>query len=581
MTYDKKFYAQYGLKITTDLMLKSDDKNLQKLSERMFNALQNPNVSKQTVAELEGLVKKYPEHQSFRNYLYLGYVKLNDHKKAYEVLQQTLRDHPDYAFAHYNLAEHYIREGHINKAAATLKEPYDIRHFEKDEFIHFSSYKNYYAVAIVIELARKNIEKAIELHRPLYDFDPKHKDVKALATKIGVAKMRNNPLFGENSSLFGKESPQNRSVDSISKPISGAYLSDGKGKPIFNHVEIHQLYQYGLENIPKSVIKSILALPRQSLIQDLEHVLMDTILRYAHFQNKDWNENTDNFFVHAIYLLTELKAEESLPVLLNFLRQDEEFTDFWLSDSAEIYLGCPIYLLGMNQLAALKALALEENMYYENRLYGCKVAVQIAIKQPERRSEVLQFFKDIIQKHLDNPNNDHLIDSEFLGFVISAIIDFRGFELEEDIKALFATGWIDTSISGDIEEVLQELHKPFNPFYEDPMPKDIFESYSVKYEERRPKSNDDEDTTLEAFLTDPYQQYMAEATPNLFGSALNKLLGVEDEDDDEDDEEDYDYGEKDFYQPPQVTVKRETPKVGRNDLCPCGSGKKYKKCHGN
>jgi preprotein translocase subunit SecA len=26
--------------------------------------------------------------------------------------------------------------------------------------------------------------------------------------------------------------------------------------------------------------------------------------------------------------------------------------------------------------------------------------------------------------------------------------------------------------------------------------------------------------------------------------------------------------------------KRDTPKVGRNDPCPCGSGKKYKKCHG-
>ena len=26
--------------------------------------------------------------------------------------------------------------------------------------------------------------------------------------------------------------------------------------------------------------------------------------------------------------------------------------------------------------------------------------------------------------------------------------------------------------------------------------------------------------------------------------------------------------------------KREAPKVGRNDPCPCGSGKKYKKCHG-
>ena len=32
--------------------------------------------------------------------------------------------------------------------------------------------------------------------------------------------------------------------------------------------------------------------------------------------------------------------------------------------------------------------------------------------------------------------------------------------------------------------------------------------------------------------------------------------------------------------PPVKTVKRETPKVGRNDPCPCGSGKKYKKCCG-
>ena len=30
----------------------------------------------------------------------------------------------------------------------------------------------------------------------------------------------------------------------------------------------------------------------------------------------------------------------------------------------------------------------------------------------------------------------------------------------------------------------------------------------------------------------------------------------------------------------QFTFHREAPKVGRNDLCPCGSGKKYKKCCG-
>ncbi|TYC60301.1 hypothetical protein ETQ85_07040 [Zoogloea oleivorans] len=27
-------------------------------------------------------------------------------------------------------------------------------------------------------------------------------------------------------------------------------------------------------------------------------------------------------------------------------------------------------------------------------------------------------------------------------------------------------------------------------------------------------------------------------------------------------------------------IVRDGDKVGRNDLCPCGSGRKYKKCHG-
>jgi preprotein translocase subunit SecA len=33
-------------------------------------------------------------------------------------------------------------------------------------------------------------------------------------------------------------------------------------------------------------------------------------------------------------------------------------------------------------------------------------------------------------------------------------------------------------------------------------------------------------------------------------------------------------------EPEAVTVVRSVPKVGRNDPCPCGSGKKYKFCHG-
>ena len=36
----------------------------------------------------------------------------------------------------------------------------------------------------------------------------------------------------------------------------------------------------------------------------------------------------------------------------------------------------------------------------------------------------------------------------------------------------------------------------------------------------------------------------------------------------------------DWQLPVSRTYVRETPKIGRNDPCPCGSGKKYKKCCG-
>jgi len=39
-------------------------------------------------------------------------------------------------------------------------------------------------------------------------------------------------------------------------------------------------------------------------------------------------------------------------------------------------------------------------------------------------------------------------------------------------------------------------------------------------------------------------------------------------------------GEVEAQQQPEQPFTRDTPKVGRNEPCPCGSGKKYKQCHG-
>jgi preprotein translocase subunit SecA len=47
--------------------------------------------------------------------------------------------------------------------------------------------------------------------------------------------------------------------------------------------------------------------------------------------------------------------------------------------------------------------------------------------------------------------------------------------------------------------------------------------------------------------------------------------------------EDYAANENDYYDPTPVKkepIRNLEPKIGRNDPCPCGSGKKYKQCHG-
>ena len=80
-------------------------------------------------------------------------------------------------------------------------------------------------------------------------------------------------------------------------------------------------------------------------MQDLEHVMMDAILRYDDHKERDWDENADYFLVHALYLLTELRSYESLPVIFDFLRQDEEFMEFWVSDWIEDYFHPTLYLL--------------------------------------------------------------------------------------------------------------------------------------------------------------------------------------------------------------------------------------------
>lgn len=568
MKYNKKFNEKYGMKVTEDPIKDSTDNKLDNTIERMHNTVRSGNLNKKTIAELEGLVQTHPHITSLKNYLYIAYKFDNQKSKALDILHTTINQHPDYIFGHLNMASNYLNEGHLDKAAYTLIEPYDVRKLEKGEFIHISAFKSYYSTAIEIEIERQNLEKAEALHRILFDYNKNEDIVKKLALKIVALRMMLNPIF--------KRAPIERKVETISKPIQGHFLSDGEGNPIFNHLEIQQLYQYSLDNIPQSVIKSFMSLPRTTLIQDLEHVLSDMVLRWEnHFSKIDYEDDTQSFGYHALYFLTALKSYESLECILDILRQDDEFLEYWFADSIDSYFSVTLYLLGENQLDALKAFALEENIIGWNRAKACKVAAQVVLKQTERRDEVLHWFKEIIDFNLQNPDNQALIDTHFLSCLIGELTDFAAIELEDDIKALYEQGWIEDAMNGNFETVLKELKKPIRKYHIEPMPEDIYELYSGEYMKRQDNSDYERDSEIDNKLNDPHQLYLAEIMVEAFSKAFKSKIGHKENDEEGyyDDEDDYDWE-------PQLPVKRTEPKVGRNDPCPCGSGKKYKKCHG-
>lgn len=569
MKYNKKFYEKYGMKVTEEAVYKIVDKKLDRITQRMYDHVGNHDFSDDMIAELEVAIQTYPDSTSLKNYLYTAYKATNQKLKALDYLHTIIKQHPDYVFGLLTMSEYYLTEGYPDKAASLLTEPYDVLRFDKAEFTHISVFRGYYSLALQIEIVRKNVEKAEALHRILFDYNKNNELVKHLARRIVGLRIMTNPIF--------KKASNERKVETISKPIQGHFLSDGEGEgnPVFNHSEIHQLYQYSLNNIPQSVIKSIMSLPRTTLIQDLEHALSDMVLRWEnHFSKIDYEDDTHSFGYHALYFLTALKSYESLDCILDILRQDDELLEYWFADSIDSYFNVTLYLLGENQLNVLKAFALEENIIGWNRAKACKVATQVALKQPERREEVLSWFKEIIDFHLQNPDNEALIDTHFLSCLIGELTDFVAIELENDIKALYEQGWIEDSINGNLETVSKELRKPIRKFHIDPMPENIYELYSGDYLKRQDNSDYEKDSEIEDKLNDPHQMYLAETMLEAISEVFKSKTGQE-----EDNEAGY-YDDDEYDWEPQLPVKRDEPKVGRNDPCPCGSGKKYKKCHG-
>lgn len=312
--------------------------------------------------------------------------------------------------------------------------------------------------------------------------------------------------------------------------------------PNFSHPEVSVFYEYDL-SIPKEKVVHILELPRATLIKDMELMLKDTIERDEFFRNYDDKNIWWEFHKHALWVLVELKAEEALPTVLELLRQDDSFNWYWFGDFSTESFWEILYHLGGNSLDDLKKICIEQGEWV-NRIVPSGALEQIALHQPERRTEVIQWFRSVLEAFLALEKEDLSLDEDVISSMVSDLIAIQAVELQPVIKKLYDQGLVSHGIAGDYASVEKDINNP-SPYAKRKVLTSIFDryqeamtwhSYRMRYDEDYKKRN-------------TYPDRSKETGENSLPSVTQSL-----------------------------PFRRSEKKIGRNEPCPCGSGKKYKKC---
>jgi len=234
-------------------------------------------------------------------------------------------------------------------------------------------------------------------------------------------------------------------------------------------------------------------------------------------------ESPYDLHFYAMYLLAQFREKKAFPRMIRLLRMDKETVDYFLGDvvteGASRCL-CSVY---DGNLGLLKELIEDTNADVYARNAALDAYGFITRGDATAREEMIDYLRRFIYGPMQNDTGD------MPTFVASVILDEHFFELIPDVKILHDRELIDTFAHGDYDGFLDFIfsYSGDKGIFIDNVVTEL--QYWAKYkEEPKPK-------------------------PKLKPKQIPK-------------------------QPAEMQPAITKKKIGRNDPCPCGSGKKYKKC---
>jgi len=224
--------------------------------------------------------------------------------------------------------------------------------------------------------------------------------------------------------------------------------------------------------------------------------------------------------IHAWRTLGQLKAEEAIEPLMNLFHELED--NDWAGDELPEVYG----MVGPKAIPALAEYLANTSHDIFPRISASHSLECIGNHYPEVRDECISALTNQLERFTEN-------DPLFNGFLISYLVDLKAVESLPIIREAFEEECVDYTVMGDLEEVEIELGL------------------------RKKRS------------TPPNYPTFADKHPELkqIASLLKQAAAAE------------------MGKTSSGAEQKNPPKkrklwtsIGRNDPCPCGSGKKYKKC---
>jgi hypothetical protein len=329
-----------------------------------------------------------------------------------------------------------------------------------------------------------------------------------------------------------------------------------RGQPVLmqdlhlHHPEVAILFQRSMRIAPEEV-QALLALPHDTLAADLRAILRHAVEHFHLYEEyadeHGWQWDVLSAPLHALVLLGELPGGENLEALLSFLGAEEAMVDFHLSDQLMDDMWEPIAKLARGHFATITRFVRTPCPHEFARIVAAEAMRRLAWTWPEEAPAVQQWYQEQLVHFAQLPDGDPALDETLMGALVSDCVDQNFTELLPEIETLFRQGRVAIGYCGDWPEIQRDM-QILRPIPEGQRVLPLAERYASMLEvEQASRGREEEmkDMPLQLPERGLWDHFFPEGGPQ-----------------------------------PVAPHVRESPKVGRNDPCPCGSGKKYKKCCG-